>query len=155
MGKRQAAEAEFDLQRSSVTTHAGTVELLLASPRWEDVRAGTYLQLKQAQRSVRGLLVAEQQGASITAVRCSVPRAKLDDGQWELNVQTLAGPQPIGADLVVWRGRLDLRSDGLTCRERLVAAGAKALDAALAPLPASRARAIRGKARKIARTLFR
>jgi hypothetical protein len=122
------------------------VELLLADPRWEDVRPATYLQFTQEGTSVRGLLLAEE-GTDTTLVRCRVPSAKLIGGRWQLRVQTVAGPRPIGADLVVRGATVKLTANGPSPAERLVAAGSKAVNV----LPPG----IRGKVRKIARTVLR
>lgn len=150
MEKRDTARATFDLERSRVTRQGDRVELLLADPRWEDVRAATYLQFTHDGRSVRGLLIAEEGNdteGDTAQVRCRVPRAKLAGGRWQLSVQTVAGPRPIGADLVIRGDALKLTSDGPTNVERLVTVGSKAVDV----LPP----AIRGKVRKIARTLLK
>jgi hypothetical protein len=138
--------AAFDLERSRVTRQGDRVELLLADPRWEDVRAATYLQFTQDGKSVRGVLIAEQ-GNDIALARCRVPDTKLIGGRWQLSVQTVAGPRPIGADLVVRGAALKLTANGPSPAERLVAAGSKAVNV----LPPG----IRGKVRKIARTALR
>jgi hypothetical protein len=167
MGSSAPPPATIDLVDSYARLRADMAEIVLADPQTGPFAEATVI-LRDGKRTARGTatFVDDHRGRRVVG---TVRRDALRDGTWTIAVESGDEPAQIDARLLV-QGRRPLvllwGAKGMpsmtpiphgrpAAGRRAATVAGKALDRALAPLPAERAARIRSTARRVARRVLR